>query len=93
MVTVGYVMNASLNSTIRLPVKNGELPSMNWIKCYAVPIANTAMWKSLIEEEKGANNSDVLHLMQQQIASTYQQVNQIAHLGALGLTDKGIRKR
>lgn len=52
METVGYAMNASLNSKKRLSMKSGGLPSKNWIKCCVAPIANTAMWKSLIEGEE-----------------------------------------
>jgi hypothetical protein len=49
MATGGYVMNVSLNSKSRLAVKRGGLPSKNWTKCCAAPIANTVMWNFLIE--------------------------------------------
>jgi len=50
MATVGYAMNASLNSKNKYAVKSGELPLKKWIKCCAAPIANTAMWNTLIKE-------------------------------------------
>lgn len=56
MVTVGFAMNANLNSQHRLAVKSGGLPSMSWTKCYAALTANIAMWISLIENEGGVVN-------------------------------------
>lgn len=53
MATVGSAMNASLNSKNRLAMNSGELPSKNWIQCCVAPIANTAMWIILIEDEDG----------------------------------------
>lgn len=53
METVGSVMNANLNSKSKYTPNSGGLPSKNWIRRYAAPIANTAMWTFRIERKTG----------------------------------------